>query len=408
MTVNVKKKTAHNIFFGVDVATGETKHITEVVSGAKCGCICASCKEPLEARKGFQRRHHFAHAANYECMYSNEVAIYKRVSEILDRDKYLGVPAVFLEFGNWIESTLLRDPQLLKLDDVQYHCEPLQYPPELVVSVAGNKLRILIEFDDRYYSKMDLGNLIAEGKEKGYSILLLNMPKLTEENEGFYTKEHLSRCFNGQEIPGSWMRSALEETWRNRYLSLVTEPKKIQDWIECPLHQSSEGAPEPFFVGCWVCSRCEYCLEAGKCIGASGIRELSDFDLSPEERRAKVDALRKKNEEETAEHERRRAESLRNMTEQQRQIKAYMEARASTKQVPPPPIILKSKAQQMHDEAIRIRDTFDPTGPEKTVDSFGRRWVKCEVCGRILSEDQIVQFGGANVGLCKNCWRDGF
>ena len=407
MAVNVKKRSAHNIFFGKDVETGMTKHISEVVSGAKCGCVCAFCLQPLEARKGTQRRHHFAHVSNYDCEYSNEVAIYQRVSEILDRDKLLGVPAVFLKFNNWDKATMLRDSRLLKLDDVQYHCEPLQYPPELIVSAAGSRLRILIEFDDRYYDKRDISDLIAEGKEKDYSILLLNMPRLTEGNEDFYTKEHLSRCFNGQGVPGSWMRSALEEKWRNRYLSLVAEPKMIQDWIECPLHQSSDGTPEPFYVGRWVCSRCEYCLEAGKCIGASGIRELSDFDLPPEERQAKVDALRKKNEEETAEHKRRRAESIRNMTEQQRQIKAYMDTRTSTVPAPPPPIMSKSEAQQKHDEATRIFESFDPSSAEKTVDSFGRRWVKCEICGRILQEDQIREFGGANVGLCKNCWRDG-
>lgn len=144
MAVNVKKRSAHNIFFGKDAETGMTKHISEVVSGAKCGCVCAFCLQPLEARKGSQRRHHFAHVSNYDCEYSNEVAIYQRVSEILSRDKLLSIPEVFLKFNNWEKPTLLRKAQVLKLDDVQYHCEPLQYPPELIVSAAGSRLRILI------------------------------------------------------------------------------------------------------------------------------------------------------------------------------------------------------------------------------------------------------------------------
>lgn len=61
----------------------------------------------------------------------------------------------------------------------------------------------------------------------------------------------------------------------------------------------------------------------------------------------------------------------------------------------------------MHDEAVRIFESFDSAGPEKTVDAFGRRWVKCEICGKILQDSQIAEFGGANRGLCKNCWRDG-
>lgn len=402
----MKKRSAHNIFFGKDAETGMTKHISEVVSGAKCGCVCAFCLQPLEARKGSQRRHHFAHVSNYDCEYSNEVAIYQRVSEILSRDKLLSVPEVFLKFNNWEKPTLLRNAQVLKLDDVQYRCEPLQYPPELIVSAAGSRLRILIEFDDRYYDKRDISDLVSEGKENDYSILLLKMPRLTEGNEDFYTKEHLSRFFVGKDVPGGWMRSALEEKWRKRYLDLVTESRKIGDYTECPLHQCSAGSPEPFFVRNWVCARCEYCLEEGKCTGASGIRELSDFDLTPEERQAKVDALRKKYEEEEAEHQRRRAESIRNMTEEQRQLKAYLDSKSTSSPLPPPPI-LRSKAQRMHDEAVRIFESFDPEAPEKTVDAFDRRWLKCDICGRIMQEEAFVEFGGPNRGICRFCRHSG-
>lgn len=406
MAVNVKKRTAHNIFLGIDAMTGQTRHISEVPSGAKCGCICALCGEPLEARKGMKRRHHFAHDANYNCMYANEVAIYMRVAEILKRDKIFCVPGVNLQFANWKESILLRARQPVKLDEVEYHCEPEQYPPELLVAVSGSKLRVLIDFGDSYYSHVDFDDFRTEAREKGYSILLLKMPRFCEENENYYTRENLTKCLTSHGTPGEWILSALEQKWRKRYLDLVTEPRKIGNYTECPLHQCSGGAPEPFFVRHWVCARCEYCLEEGKCTGASGVRELSDFDLSPEERQAKVDALRKKYEEEEAEHQRRRAESIRNMTEEQRQLKAYLDSKSTSSPLPPPPI-LRSKAQRMHDEAVRIFESFDPEAPEKTVDAFDRRWLKCDICGRIMQEEAFVEFGGPNRGICRFCRHSG-
>ena len=44
---NVKKRTAHNILFGKDSVTGNIRHISEVVSGEKCGCVCCACNKPL-------------------------------------------------------------------------------------------------------------------------------------------------------------------------------------------------------------------------------------------------------------------------------------------------------------------------------------------------------------------------
>lgn len=407
MAVNVKKRTAHNIFFGIDETTGQTRHISEVRSGVQCGCLCAFCMKPLEARKGMKRRHHFAHVTNYDCMYGNEVAVYKRVAEILDRDRVLCVPQVSLQFKNWMAPVPLKHQQALTLGDVQYCCVHEQYPPELLVTASGRKLRILLDFSDRYYSQENLDAFRTEAREKGYSIVMFKMPRFSEGNEDFYTREHLTRCLTTHGTPVLWVYSALEEKWRNRYLEKVFQPRLIRDWIECPLHKSSPGVEEPFFVGRWICGRCEFCLEDGKCIGSSGIRDISDFDLPEEELQVRVRAMQKENEEKTTEENRRREESLQNMTERQRQIKAAMDARASSAPGPLPPILLRSKAQLMHDEAVRIRESIDPASPEKTVDSFGRRWAKCDICGRVLQEEQIAEFGGPSRGLCKSCWRDG-
>lgn len=413
MPVNIKKRTAHNIFFGLDAVTEQTRYISEVVSGAKCGCICPLCKTPLEARKGAIRRHHFAHDTNYDCMYANEAAVYKRVSEILEREKLLLLPDVTLRFENWKDAKVLKERQALQIDRVSYQCELKQYPPELVVEASGSKLRILIEFSDKYYSEEDLIEIAEEGKEQGYSALLLNMPKFIEENEDYYTMEHLTASLTQQGVQGIWIHSALEIKWRKRYLNLVIEPKRLGEWVSCPLHRTSGGAPEPFYVGHWLCSRCDYCLEDGMCIGASGILEPSDFDLTPEVLLSRVRELQKKNEKDDVERQRIQEENrLRDEMLRKHRQKALDSAIRIQKDSDSEPVtvvttIPKSAVRSMHEEALYFMEHFDGSGSEPSYDAYERRWLKCKKCGKPKLENDFMKIIGPNLGVCKNCWKSG-
>ncbi len=48
------------------------RHISEVEHGLACGCVCVECQQPLIARKGAIRQHHFAHTAETNCNPSPE------------------------------------------------------------------------------------------------------------------------------------------------------------------------------------------------------------------------------------------------------------------------------------------------------------------------------------------------
>ena len=137
MSQSVKKRSASHIYYGVDRKTGELRHIDSVPSGLNCECDCAACGKQLMARKGDERRHHFAHVSNYECMYASEVAIYKAVSEELRKSLRLLLPPVTLRFPSWTEAEVVRGEQTVTLEQVSYSCAPLQYPPELYLSVRG-------------------------------------------------------------------------------------------------------------------------------------------------------------------------------------------------------------------------------------------------------------------------------
>ncbi len=46
---------------------GFLRHISQVEKGLACGCVCPVCHQPVIARKGARKRHHFAHCSNKEC-----------------------------------------------------------------------------------------------------------------------------------------------------------------------------------------------------------------------------------------------------------------------------------------------------------------------------------------------------
>ena len=60
--------------------------IGEVGRGAGCGCTCANCGEPLVARKGKIRRHHFAHKSGHPCSASPlETALHNLAKRLVVR-----------------------------------------------------------------------------------------------------------------------------------------------------------------------------------------------------------------------------------------------------------------------------------------------------------------------------------
>ena len=78
----------------------DVRHISEVESG-KNGYHCIGCSYEMIARKGPLRQNHFSHAPRnlldkVECTYSDETYRHKLAKEILQREKKIRVPAVYV------------------------------------------------------------------------------------------------------------------------------------------------------------------------------------------------------------------------------------------------------------------------------------------------------------------------
>lgn len=58
-------------------------HVKEVARGSACQCRCVVCNEPLVARQGEVRQHHFSHASNSEPCESNHESLLHRYAKQL-------------------------------------------------------------------------------------------------------------------------------------------------------------------------------------------------------------------------------------------------------------------------------------------------------------------------------------
>lgn len=209
MGKNVKKKTAHNLYYGKDRNTQEIKHISAVSSGEKCNCNCVSCGTPLIARKGTEREHHFAHMSNNDCAYGNDIAIYLMANDVIRKLSKLYLPPITQRAPDGGEH-LVKARSEISIKEVSYQCGPNQYPPEFFVTTyvsnKDHRLRILFDFD-KYYSEEDLSNLEKEARGNEYSLLLYYFPSVGDRT--FFKKENLEKIFSEKtDIDTYWIRSA--------------------------------------------------------------------------------------------------------------------------------------------------------------------------------------------------------
>lgn len=63
-------------------AEGKLVHINSVTNGKESGCFCTCCGEPLQAKQGTKRKHHFSHLSGTEWE-----AAYESMLHLLAKEK---------------------------------------------------------------------------------------------------------------------------------------------------------------------------------------------------------------------------------------------------------------------------------------------------------------------------------
>jgi len=91
-----------NIKIPFGLKDGVLVHVSDVMSGLKCGCICPACLGKLQANKGTKRIHYFSHdplSNTEECKSAFETSIHLMAKQILEKNKNAIFPLLELSMS---------------------------------------------------------------------------------------------------------------------------------------------------------------------------------------------------------------------------------------------------------------------------------------------------------------------
>ena len=79
-------------------AEGKLVHVDSVPNGKACGCFCTYCGEPLQAKQGEKRKHHFSHLSGTECKGGVESMLHLLAKEKI-QEAFYNNASFFIEFA---------------------------------------------------------------------------------------------------------------------------------------------------------------------------------------------------------------------------------------------------------------------------------------------------------------------
>lgn len=271
---------------------GVATYIEDVESGLKCGCTCPSCGEPLVAKKGTKRMHHFAHHAEQNCEYGYETSLHLAAKEILSKSKKIVLPPVYVVFPeSYKKDELVSDAQELEIEDITLEKRFGDVIPDVVIYANGRQYFIEIfvthRVDDEKLQKLRKADISTIEIDLSREASITSMDELTD----------LLLSDNDKK---QWKYNSLA----NKYLQKFYQAADIRETVShgCALHvdncpikmRSRYGKAYANFID--DCLYCKYCIgttQDGKlrCSGRLRIATVDDF------RTAETERIRKSNDE---------------------------------------------------------------------------------------------------------------
>jgi competence protein CoiA len=183
-------------FFGLD-SSDRIFFIGEVARGLACGCRCVVCKEPLIARQGSVREHHFAHASGAEpCDSSYESMLHAYAKQVIQESRGLVIPleaaavaAVGIgsvDASGWLALTRV---------DVEKRVQAIR-PDLLATTHAG----VLVAIEVAYSSFCDTTK-VAEFERNALPVLEIDLRRFSAEG------------FDPEKVRGSLLRNVEGKAW---------------------------------------------------------------------------------------------------------------------------------------------------------------------------------------------------
>ena len=390
--INIRHRNKSHLFWGLDKETDEVVYISQVKNrGLNCNCRCAHCGEDFIARLGDVNKHHFAHKSNYECVYSNEIAVYLLAKKLLQSMQTMLIPAAGFYFGS--RRDCISNACEAAIGEVYYECDPQQYPPLLLAHINNEPTRMIRSA--KYYTAEDFLLLKREAKAKSWNCLLVDLPRI--EDESSISIALLKMSLKGCETDKRWVYHKNASLAHKELQALALTPKAVLPEghatnYECPLHRQKYN--QQYYARPADCDGCPYNLAeypGCKCLAHIGVQRYRDLQLPLETRMEKVEELRSAND--------LRHKIIQQESERRAALRTASISYSQPKPMPPQ----LSKETQLAQGKAEIEANFNPYSDEIAYDRFGRRWVQCKVCKRIVPSEECPMYGGrgaANIGIC--------
>lgn len=163
--------------FGLDQSS-RLVFVSEVPRGLACQCRCVVCEEPLIARQGVVREHHFAHASGREpCDASHESLLHRYAKQVIQDAGGLMVP-----LNDQVSAILGMTPVLspagrLHLSEVEVERTLAEVRPDLL---GRTDLGVVVAIEVAYSSFCDMLKIDAFAR-LGLPILEIDLGAFTPE-----------------------------------------------------------------------------------------------------------------------------------------------------------------------------------------------------------------------------------
>lgn len=154
------------------------RHVSEVERGLACDCRCVVCNEPLVARQGDVREHHFAHASNLEpCASNHESMLHRYAKQLIEMAGFVTVPMSRDVAEHLGVDTAVPVMRLSRFASIEAEVSLGRVRPDLLVTTAEG---VTFAIEVAYSSFCDLLK-IGEFHAQGLPVLEIDLSRFTPE-----------------------------------------------------------------------------------------------------------------------------------------------------------------------------------------------------------------------------------
>lgn len=211
-----------NLVFGKRL-DGSVAHISEVVRGLACECICPACGVPLVANKGSKKQHHFKHHVGDGCGYGPETNAHNFAKRLLERDNWITLPERVATVDG--VTRVMRPKERHEFDEVIVEPRLGQVIPDLIALAKGNRLLIEVHVTHKCGDEK-----IARIRQMGLSAIEVDLSayRTSQDDEaiaaGFQTDAPRAWLHN-RHAESDRTKLRLENAKRQRAIDAQTERK---------------------------------------------------------------------------------------------------------------------------------------------------------------------------------------